>query len=180
MSASGIPDGAPQFKCCPPIRGDDDRDALWAALSAGTIDIVVSDHSPAPPEVKLLDSGDVARAWGGIASIQFGLPAVWTHAVARGVDLATVLGWMSQGPADLVGLAHKGRIEIGADADLVALADREVFTVTPGIVRHRHPVTAYAGQELTGVVRRAWLRGRDCDPDVPAGRLLAATERGTR
>ena len=174
LSAGSIPDGAPQFKCCPPVRGDDDQDALWAALADGTIDIVVSDHSPAPPEVKLLASGDVAQAWGGIASVQFGLPVVWTAARARGIGLAQVLGWMTRGPSDLVGLVGKGRIAVGADADLVALADDADFIVTPESIRHRHPVTPYLGRTLTGVVRRVWLGGRGWDPDTPAGRLLAA------
>ena len=174
LSAGSIPDGAPQFKCCPPVRGDDDQDALWAALVDGTIDIVVSDHSPAPPDVKLLDSGDVAQAWGGIASIQFGLPVMWTAARARGVGLPQVLGWMSQGPADLVGLTGKGRIALGADADLVAFADGARFTVTPESIRHRHPVTPYLRRTLTGAVQRVWLGGRGWDPETPAGRLLAA------
>jgi allantoinase len=125
--------------------------------------------------VKLLDTGDVAAAWGGIASVQFGLPVVWTAARGRGVALTEVLRWMSSGPADLVGLTGKGRIAVGGDADLVVLADHESFDVTTEIIRHRHPVTAYLGRRLTGVVRRRWLGGRGWDADAPAGRLLAAS-----
>ncbi|MTD15595.1 allantoinase AllB [Nakamurella sp. YIM 132087] len=173
FSAETIPDGAPQYKCCPPIRGRQDTDALWEALADGTIDIVVTDHSPSTPELKLLDVGDLGLAWGGIASLQFGFGAVWAEAQRRGIDLATVLGWMSRGPADLVGLSHKGRIEVGADADLVALADGERYTVEPSIIRHRHPVTPYLGAELAGRVRRTWLRGTALEPDMVAGRLVA-------
>ena len=172
LAAETIPDGAPQYKCCPPIRGAADADGLWAALADGTIDIVVTDHSPSTPELKLLDVGDLGLAWGGIAGLQFGFAAVWAAAADRGVDLATVLRWMSSGPADLAALPRKGRIEIGADADLVALADDERFTVTAERIRHRHPVTPYLGRELRGVARRVWLRGTELTDDVVAGRLL--------
>jgi allantoinase len=173
LAAETIPDGAPQFKCCPPIRGRADADALWAALLDGTIDIVVSDHSPSTPELKLLDVGDLGLAWGGIAGLQFGFAAVWAEARRRGIDLPTVLRWMADGPADLVGLPYKGRIAVGADADLVALADGETFTVTADLIRHRHPVTPYLGRPLAGVVRSTWLRGTRLQPDMVAGRLLA-------
>ena len=178
LDADEIPDGAPQFKCCPPIRDGDEQDALWAGLVDGVLDIVVSDHSPAPPEVKLLDTGDVAQAWGGIASVQFGLPVMWTAAQDRGVDLATLIGWMSKGPADLVGLPRKGRIAVGADADLAVFAPDVSFVVAAENILHRHPVTPYLGRKLQGVVRRSWLRGRDWDPAVPAGQLLAADGNG--
>ncbi|TKV56806.1 allantoinase AllB [Nakamurella flava] len=174
LEAESIPDGAPQYKCCPPVRGRSDQDALWAGLLDGTVDIVVSDHSPSTPELKLLDVGDLGLAWGGIAGLQFGLGAVWAAAQQRGIDLATVLAWMSRGPADLAGLEHKGRIEIGADADLVALAVDETYTVVPGLVRHRHPVTPYLGRELRGVVRATWLRGTRLDDELVAGRLIGA------
>ncbi len=172
FAAEDIPDGAPQYKCCPPIRGAHDQQALWDGLADGTIDIVVTDHSPSTPSLKLLDVGDLGLAWGGIASLQFGFAAVHTAARARGIGLGTVLQWMSRGPADLVGLAHKGRIAVGADADLVALADDETFTVTPEVIRHRHPVTPYLGAELAGVARRRWLRGTELTGDMVAGQLL--------
>jgi allantoinase len=172
LSAETIPDGSPQFKCCPPIRGRSDQEALWEGLRDGTIDIVVSDHSPSTPELKLLEVGDLGLAWGGIASLQFGFAAVWREAHRRGIPLTTVLTWMSLGPADLAGLEHKGRIEIGADADLVALADSETFTVTADLIKHRHPITPYLGQQLRGVVRARWLRGTELTDEMVAGRLL--------
>jgi len=154
-----IPDGATQFKCCPPIRDDANRDALWQALLDGDIDIVVTDHSPATVELKTRGNGDFGLAWGGIAGLQLGLAAVWTEAARRGIPLETVLGWMSRGPADLVGLTAKGRIAVGADADLVAFAPDAAFTVHADELLHKNPVSAYDGRELRGAVRRTWVRG---------------------
>jgi len=174
-----IPDGATRFKCCPPIRDEANRDALWQALTDGDIDIVVTDHSPATVELKTRGNGDFQLAWGGIAGLQLGLSAVWTEASRRGIPLATVLGWMSRGPADFVGLAHKGRIAVGADADLAAFAPDQLFTVRAEELLHKNPVSAYDGRQLRGVVRRTWLRGITLATDVDApvtGRLLRATD----
>lgn len=168
LAAETIPDGSPQYKCCPPIRGGADQDALWAALADGTIDIIVIDHSPSTPALKLLEVGDLGLAWGGIASLQFGFAAVLTEAGRRGVSLPEVLRWMASGPADLAGLPWKGRIGVGADADLVALADGETFTETTESIKHKHPVTPYLGRELRGVVRTRWLRGTELAGDMVA------------
>jgi len=177
LDAASVPDGATAFKCCPPIRGGAHQDALWAALADGTLDCVVSDHSPCVPELKALDTGDFGVAWGGIASVQLGLAAVWTAARTRGVPLADVVTWMSARPAALAGLPGKGRIAVGADADLVVLAPDATFVVDPAALHHRHPVTPYAGRTLHGVVRSTWLRGRRVDgAGPPRGRLL---RRGT-
>ncbi len=163
-----IPDGATAFKCCPPIRSDANREALWQALVDGDIDIVVTDHSPATVELKTAGDGDFQVAWGGIAGLQTGFSAVWTEASRRGIPLARVAGWMSRGPADLVGLDRKGRIAVGADADLVAFAPEETFTVHAEALLHRNPISAYEGLQLRGVARRVWVRG-----EAPgSGRLL--------
>jgi allantoinase len=169
LTANEVPAGATEFKCCPPIRDAANRNALWAGLASGVLDAIVSDHSPAPPELKLL--GDFGTAWGGIASLQLGLPIVWTEARRRGVELPDVVAWMSRGPADLVGLPQKGRIAVGADADLVAFAPDATFTVDPAELHHRHPITPYAGRQLAGVVRRSWLRGEETGAR-PRGKLL--------
>jgi len=170
--AEEVPDGATEYKCCPPIRGSAHREGLWDGLADGLIGAVVSDHSPCPPSLKQQASGDFAAAWGGISSLQLGLPAVWTQARQRGHSLADVARWMSAGPATLAGVPGKGAIAPGYDADLVAFDDAATFTVDPARLRHRHPVTPYAGRALTGVVRRTWLRGRPATA-APTGRLLA-------
>ncbi|TQM04287.1 allantoinase AllB [Pseudonocardia kunmingensis] len=169
LTAEEVPDGDTRFKCCPPVREAANRDALWQGLADGVIDMVVSDHSPSPPALKHLETGDFGTAWGGIASLQVGLPVVWTEARRRGHGLADVVRWMAERPAALVGLPHKGRIAAGGDADLVVFAPDAPFAV--GDLHHRHPVTPYAGRELAGVVRRTWLRGRPVDA-TPRGRLL--------
>ncbi|WP_380281200.1 allantoinase AllB [Kitasatospora purpeofusca] len=168
LAAEQVPDGDTAFKCCPPIRDEANREALWAALAAGEFTAVVSDHSPTTPDLKLLPahggSGDFAAAWGGIASLQLGLPAVWTEARRRGHTLADVVGWMSAGPAGLAGLhGRKGAIAVGRDADLVAFDPDGGFAVHAAELHHRNPVTPYAGRTLTGVVRTTWLRGRVVD-----------------
>ena len=178
MDAESIPDGATQFKCCPPIRDDANRDRLWAGLRDGDIDMIVSDHSPCTIELKQLESGDFGAAWGGIASVQLGLPVVWTAARARGHALADVVRWMATAPADRVGLGHKGRIEVGADADLCVLAPDADFVVDPTRLLHKNPISAYGGRRLTGAVRQTWLRGTRVDQDTePHGRLLSRGQR---
>jgi allantoinase len=178
LAAEDVPAGATEFKCCPPIRDRANADRLWSGLESGAIDYVVSDHSPAPPDLKLPDTGDFAKAWGGIASLQLSLPVVWTRARERGCGLADLVRWMAAGPAQLAGLASKGRIAIGCDADFVAFAPDASFVVEPSLLEHRHKVTPYAGRRLTGVVRRTWLRGREIfGTDAaasagPAGQLL--------
>ena len=171
FTAEEIAEGATQFKCCPPIRESGNRDRLWAGLAEGTIDCVVSDHSPCTPELKRFDIGDFGAAWGGIASIQVGLPAVWTQARERGFTLGDVVRWMAARPAELVGMARKGRIAVGADADFCVFAPEETFVVDVANLRHRNPVSAYHGRSLSGVVRQTWLRGQEI-ADEPRGELL--------
>ena len=173
LTAEDVPDGATEYKCCPPIRERDDQDGLWAGLAAGTIGAVVSDHSPSTVDLKRLDSGDFGEAWGGIAGLQLSLPVVWTEARRRGHTLVDVVRWMARGPADLVGLTDRGRIEPGAVAHLAVLAPDAAFTVDVAALHHRNPVSPYAGRVLTGVVRQTWLHGAPVDlAAAPRGRLL--------
>ncbi len=175
LDSGSVPDGATAYKCCPPIRDESNQDRLWQGLLDGTIDIVVTDHSPSPLGLKALDTGDFAVAWGGVASLQIGFRAVWTEARRRGIPLETVVGWMSAGPADLVGLPRKGRLAVGADADLVVLAPEETFTVDVTRLHHKNPITPYSGQQLHGVVRRTLLRGRSIEA-TPHGELIRRGE----
>ena len=159
FAAEEIPDGATEYKCAPPIRSRAERDALWDALIAGDIDLVASDHSPCPPIMKESD-GNFFGCWGGIASLQVTLSAVWTGARARGVQPERITTWMSESPSRLAGLAHrKGRIAAGYDADIAIWNPDATFLVNGGTLRHRHPVTPYAGRELFGVVERTYVRG---------------------
>src|SRR5580693_3423984 len=178
FAAEDIADGATEFKCAPPIRERDNREQLWGALGAGTIDLIASDHSPCPPAMKLREEGDFMRAWGGIASLQIILPAVWTEARSRGYALSDVARWMCSGPARLAGLQNrKGAIAVGRDADLVVFNPDQKFRVDPEHLYHRHKLTPYAGRELTGVVEATFVRGqkvfeRGHFAAAPAGRVL--------
>ncbi|HYS36038.1 MAG TPA: allantoinase AllB [Pseudonocardiaceae bacterium] len=175
FTAEEIPDGATQFKCCPPIREAANRENLWQGLADGTIDLVVTDHSPCTAALKRLDVGDFGLAWGGIAGLQVGLSAVWTQARQRGISLTQVARWMAEHPADLVGLPTKGRIAVGADADLCAFAPDAEFTVAATNLHHRNPISAYHGTRLTGTVRATWLRGVRVTA-APTGILLRRGE----
>ncbi len=174
LTAEEVPDGASEFKCCPPIREAANQDLLWQALADGTIDCVVTDHSPSTADLK---TDDFATAWGGISGLQLSLPAVWTEARRRGHTLEDVVRWTSARTAELAGLdARKGAVAPGHDADFAVLAPDETFTVDPAALQHRNRVTAYAGRTLHGVVRSTWLRGERVlaggEFTAPKGRLL--------
>ncbi|MBD8080460.1 allantoinase AllB [Cellulosimicrobium arenosum] len=172
LAAEEIPDGATAYKCCPPIREGANRDLLWEALLDGTIDIVVSDHSPSTPDLKDLDTGDFGTAWGGVSSLQLGLAIVWTAARERGVAFERVVEWMSTRPARLAGLARKGGIVVGHDADLAVVEPGTTFVVDPLALHHKNPITPYANRALSGAVVATFLRGEEVTPDRPTGRLL--------
>jgi len=169
--AEDVPEGGTHFKCTPPIRERNNREALWRALADGVVDFVVSDHSPYTVSGKCLDTGDFDRAGAGISSLQLSLSVVWTEAQKRGHQLVDVVRWMATNPARFVGLARKGVIAEGFDADLVWFAPDESFTVDQTTLYHKNPVTAYEGQRLTGVVKATWLRGARVEAE-PNGMLL--------
>jgi allantoinase len=161
FTAEEVPEGATEFKCAPPIREQENREKLWEGLANGTIDFIATDHSPCPPAMKLPEEGDFLRAWGGIASLQLSLPAVWTQASARGYAVTHVAKWLCEGPARLAGLdRRKGSIAVGCDADFAIWNPDEKFRVDPVQLHHRHKITPYAGRELKGMVATTFLRGR--------------------
>lgn len=158
--AEEIPDGATEFKCAPPIRERANNDLLWEALKDGTLDFVATDHSPAPPEMKESKSGDFMKAWGGIAGLQFLLPAFWTGAKERGFWLEDVARLLCSAPADFLGLKQKGRIAPGCDADLVIWDPEASFVLREEDIQHRHKLTPYARRTLCGVIDRTVSEGR--------------------
>jgi allantoinase len=161
FAAEEIEEGATQYKCCPPIRERENRQKLWSALEEGTIDMIVSDHSPCPLELKLQESGNFLKAWGGISSLQVRLPIVWTAARTRGPGLDQLAEWLCAAPARLAGLgARKGAIRTGCDADLVVWNPEAVLRVEAANLHHKHKLTPYEGAELHGVVEATILRGR--------------------
>ena len=166
FAAEEIPAGATIFKCAPPIRETQERDALWNAIVAGEIDLIASDHSPCPPAMKETD-GDFFAAWGGIASLQLSLAAVWTGARTRGVSPERLVHWMSAAPARLAGLAGKGALAPGFDADIVIWDPDKSFVVDPSALRHRHHITPYAGRELFGIVRATYVGGHRVFSNAP-------------
>src|SRR6266404_3273022 len=177
FAAEEIRDGATEFKCCPPIRERENREQLWDALRDGTIDMVVSDHSPCPPEMKLPEPGDFTKAWGGISSLQLRLPVMWTEAKKRGFTISQIAEWLCRAPAKLVGVdRRKGAIAVGYDADIVIWNPDAEFRVAPEMIHHRHKLTPYAGEVLLGKVEKTFLRGQmvyDCGDFVsnPRGEI---------
>lgn len=160
FAAEEIPDGATHFKCCPPVRERENREKLWEALAEGVIDMVVSDHSPCTPNLKLQETGDFLEAWGGIAALQFSLPVIWTQAEKRGFGLREINRWMSAAPAKLAGLdERKGKLAIGYDADIVVWHPEKEFKIVPEIIHFKNKITPYAGMNLRGVVESTYVRG---------------------
>jgi allantoinase len=166
FAAEAVPDGGTEYAACPPIRASANRDALWQALTDGTLDMVVSDHSPCAPELK--GDGDFGRAFGGISSLELGPRAVWTQAVARGFGLAELSDWMSERPAKLAGLTDRGRIAEGLRADLCVFDPDASAVVDAKALRHRHPVSPYDGACLRGSVLQTWVAGRPVFGEVGA------------
>ncbi|MFI7483196.1 allantoinase AllB [Kocuria sp. M1R5S2] len=176
LLAEEVPDGATAFKCCPPVREVGNRELLWEGLVDGTIDFIVSDHSPSTLDLKDLENGDFGVAWGGVSSLQLGLSLIWTEARRRGIELERVVEWMSTRPAQRAGLRSKGKLALGYDADLVVFGADDAFVVDAGKLHHKNPITPYQGKALSGKVRRTWLRGTAVDFRTPTGRLVRRGE----
>jgi len=183
FSAHNFPVGATQYKCAPPIREAENKKGLLTALVRGKIDFVVSDHSPSPPAMKCLDSGDFFKAWGGISSLQLGLPLMWTKLRRWNRTFKHLVQWMSTGPARLAGLEkYKGEIAAGYDADIVVWNPEKRFIVRPQMLQHRHKLSPYANQSFDGTVEATFLGGemiydRGRFPGAPNGALLRRGQR---
>ena len=180
FDAESIPESATELKCAPPIRAGANREKLWEGLGDGVIDIIASDHSPCLPELKA--NPDFAQAWGGIASLQCSLAAVWSEARRRGFGLSNLALWMCQRPAELANLPGKGSIAPGKDADLICFAPDDEFVFEPRQILHRHKITPYSGRRMCGVVRQTFLRGAliyDCGSlgGRPQGRIIRPPRR---
>ncbi len=160
LASEEIPDGATEYKCAPPIRERENRERLWAALKDGTLDFVVTDHSPCIPSLKLQESGDFLQAWGGIASLQLGLRSVWTEAQKRGIPLEKVSHWMSAATSIFAGQRDRGTLTVGNTADLILFHPEVEHSVEPRELLHRHPTSPWAGRMLKGRVQRTWMRGQ--------------------
>lgn len=159
FNAETIPDADPRFKCTPPIREKENNDQLWNALVDGTIDFVVTDHSPAPPEMKSIKDGNLKEAWGGISTLQFELPIVWSMAMEKNISLEDISAWLSTKVADFLKLPNKGRIIVGADADLVIWNPVKKMKVSAALMRFKHPISPYEGVMLSGLVEKTYVGG---------------------
>jgi len=161
LFAEAIPDGKTLFKCCPPIREEENRQQLWQGLADGIIEFIVSDHSPCTPSLKHIETGDLENAWGGISSLQFGLSIIWTEAKQRDISLEKVVNWMATEPAKFAGLGkQKGQLKVGFHADLVIFDPEAKYTIDKDLIKYRHKITPYEGREVTGLVEQTYLRGQ--------------------
>ena len=161
FSSERISDGDTRFKCAPPIWNGENRENLWAGLEEGIINFITSDHSPCTPELKNLEAGNFEKAWGGISSIQFALPVIWTECKQRGYSLEQLINWMSKQPAKFVGVDDlKGQISPGFDADLVCWNPDKKYIIKKEAIHHKNKLTPYEGESLYGVVNATFLRGQ--------------------
>jgi allantoinase len=160
FNAENIPDASPIYKCAPPIRGQKNNDALWEAVLNGEFNFLASDHSPAPPELKKLEEGNLFDAWGGIAGLQFTLPVLWTAGVKKGLTLEKLIPLLTENPAKFLGLTHqKGKLQKGFDADITVWNENEEFTVTENNIAHKHKATPYLNHRLKGKIIHTFVEG---------------------
>lgn len=161
FSTDEIPDGDVRFKCAPPIRNKKNRDSLRIALMEGYVDFVATDHSPASPDVKEHERGNLVSAWGGISSLQLLMPALWSSVKHLGASPADIHNWLSHKPSAFINREEQpAGLRVGQTANLVVWNPDESFPVTADLLQHRHKLTPYDGEKLYGKVESTWLRGR--------------------
>ena len=182
FDAEDIPDASPIYKCAPPIREKENNDLLWKGLLNNEFDFLASDHSPAPPEIKKLDEGNLFEAWGGIAGLQFTLSLVWTAGQKRGLTLEQMLPLLTEKPAKFLDLNHrKGELKAGFDADICIWDENEEFTISTTDIAHRHKATPYLNHRLKGKIIHTFVNGVHVVKDgelniLQAGELLLKEE----
>ena len=159
FNAEDIPDSNCLYKCAPPIREKENNDQLKAALANGVLDFIATDHSPAPPDIKELVTGNLLKAWGGIAGLQFLLPASWTATKGK-ISIEKFIPLLTEQPAKFLQAdKHKGKLAVGYDADLVIWNPDEQFEVKPGDILHRYNCSPYNGQKLYGTTQQTIVNG---------------------
>jgi allantoinase len=178
FAAEEIPNGSTLHKCAPPIRSAQNREHLWDAVREGLIDLIATDHSPCPPEMKRVEEGNFSTAWGGIASVSVAISVVWTGMREHNLALTDLARLLSQRPAQLAGLkGRKGAIAPGYDADFVIFDPEAEKTVTEAQLHTRHAISPYVGENLFGTVKATYLRGNQAFDggrfaDPPKGREI--------
>lgn len=159
FNAEDIPDANSLYKCAPPIREKENNDLLKDALVNGVLDFITTDHSPAPPAIKELESGNLQKAWGGIAGLQFLLPAAWT-AMKGKITLEKFIPLLTSHPAEFLNIENKkGTIAVGYAADLVLWNPDQKFEVKASDILHRYDCTPYKGKHLFGAVTETIVNG---------------------
>lgn len=172
FDAEHIHDGETFFKCAPPIREKSNQEKLWSALKDGTIDFIVSDHSPCTPALKSLTTGSFDKAWGGIAGLQFSFQAIVTAGKAHGFTVEACNRLMSMKTAKFIGINTKGKLAVGCSADFFVFDEFLDVTVTENSVKHKHKITPYQGRVLKGTILETYLHGEKIN-GTPLGKEIS-------
>jgi allantoinase len=159
FDAEDIPDASCIYKCAPPIRERENNEQLKAALANGVLDFITTDHSPAPPSIKEIETGNLQKAWGGIAGLQFLLPASWT-ALKDNMSLEKFIPLLTEHPAKFIKVdKRKGRIAVGYEADLLVWNPHDSRRIIPSDILFRHKISPYIGEELFGMIHQTIVNG---------------------
>ena len=159
FNAENIPDAHCIYKCAPPIREKSNNKKLKEALQTGLLDFITTDHSPAPPSIKEIETGNLKKAWGGIAGLQFLLPASWT-AMKEIMQLEKFIPLLTDHPAKFIGMGQrKGKIAVGYDADLVVWDPDASKSVSAEEILFRYKISPYIGETMFGIIHQTIVNG---------------------